>query len=537
MCSADRKVPYVIFSIVSLLIVLTALGYYPFQIDDSYIAYRYAANVLHGYGFTFNPGGVPVEGFTSPLWMALLIGLGAIFSVASLPVVTPWIGVGVAMLVVAVMGRILLSDRAEDRSPLQNTQYLIGTLLLGFLPAVSYYAVSGMDEILFCLVVLIAAGIGARRLSVGFLSVLVLASWVRPEALWIPVMMAVQLMVLGGSGKILLTRRFIQPVAMLAFGFVALVCVRWFMFSDVLPNTYYAKRPEYLLGLHYVWNTLGTGWAGLTVAMGLLGAILGRREHLSFFVAGLSWFPAVVLEGGDWMPFSRMLLPALVLFCLAASGIAEVGARFETRRFHAGLLLLLIPVCGYQYLESRHQQWEETLGQFSFVHEIRLLSSWLNTNNIHSVALVDIGEVGFRTNTDILDLAGLTDKNIARAKGGLLSKDFDVTYLTDVKKPEVVIIRFSKPLEFTGRLSVVANSTVEQHVLSSDAFARDYVPYLAIVPGYHRDPYYGRLLFLRRGVRIDDHFLQYYHTFGNTSLNLFEVPLSKSFRAFLNKGY
>ena len=41
-------------------------------VDDSYISYRFAENLAHGFGPTWNPHMNPVEGFTCMLWVLLL---------------------------------------------------------------------------------------------------------------------------------------------------------------------------------------------------------------------------------------------------------------------------------------------------------------------------------------------------------------------------------------------------------------------------------------------------------------------------------
>ncbi|BAJ63183.1 hypothetical membrane protein [Anaerolinea thermophila UNI-1] len=49
----------------------------PRTIDDSYITYRYARNLLSGWGFVYNPG-ERVMGTTTPLYTLLMAGLGAL---------------------------------------------------------------------------------------------------------------------------------------------------------------------------------------------------------------------------------------------------------------------------------------------------------------------------------------------------------------------------------------------------------------------------------------------------------------------------
>jgi hypothetical protein len=60
-----------------ILALLARLAPGPRTIDDSYITYRYARNILAGNGFVYNPG-EQVLGTTTPLFTLLLVALGAI---------------------------------------------------------------------------------------------------------------------------------------------------------------------------------------------------------------------------------------------------------------------------------------------------------------------------------------------------------------------------------------------------------------------------------------------------------------------------
>src|SRR5262249_18911920 len=48
---------------------------YEFLTDDSYISFRYARNLSHGYGLVFNPGLERVEGFSNLLWTIILAAI------------------------------------------------------------------------------------------------------------------------------------------------------------------------------------------------------------------------------------------------------------------------------------------------------------------------------------------------------------------------------------------------------------------------------------------------------------------------------
>src|SRR2546426_4499399 len=46
-----------------------------FLTDDSFISFRYARNLSHGFGLVFNPGAERVEGYSNFSWVLVLAGL------------------------------------------------------------------------------------------------------------------------------------------------------------------------------------------------------------------------------------------------------------------------------------------------------------------------------------------------------------------------------------------------------------------------------------------------------------------------------
>src|SRR4051812_25672759 len=117
-------------------------------VDDAYIFYRYATNAASGYGLVYNIG-ERVEGYSSVLW-TLMLTAGARLS-WDLEVLAPWLGLllGLATLVlVAHLSRVLM-----PRHPVLHVTVPVACALSsGF----SYYAVAGMDTLLFTAVLLAA---------------------------------------------------------------------------------------------------------------------------------------------------------------------------------------------------------------------------------------------------------------------------------------------------------------------------------------------------------------------------------------------
>jgi len=58
---------------ISLITFLRANYLYTPIVDDAYIFFRYAENIVNGYGFVWNIGEQPVEGYTSFLYLVVLI--------------------------------------------------------------------------------------------------------------------------------------------------------------------------------------------------------------------------------------------------------------------------------------------------------------------------------------------------------------------------------------------------------------------------------------------------------------------------------
>lgn len=455
----------------------------PFQVDDAFITYRFARNVLGGHGFVFNPGGPAVEGFTSPGWLAAQVAAAAVAGVDALPLAAA--ALGLASLVAATA--LAWSAGGPD---LRSRAVAGG--LIALLPGVAFYGVAGLEPVAFLAVVLAVAGaaVGALPFAVGAAAA-VLAVAVRPEGAWLPVMLGAMFAVTRGDWH--------KPgalVGLVVVGALGVLAWRWGTFGDMLPNTYYAKKPDRLAGLQYVGALFSSPWAaGLLVCAGL-GAWWGETRHRAFLAAGVSWVVAAALEGGDWMPLGRMLVPATGLLALAAGGVA------------AGPAWRLLPplvVAGLSLMAFQAQIARSHLSYRTIRHDAVRLVDWLESRGIDSVAMVDIGATGFATDMDIVDLAGLTDPVIARMPGGHMGKDLDVAYVLGERKPAAVVLRMraSDPPQDNGGLRLQAtnaSSQMEGLLLDDPTLGQGWRLERLFAPGYPRRPHYAQAVFVRRDL-------------------------------------
>lgn len=406
------------------------LKIYPYQIDDAFITYRYADNFLHTGSIAFNPGDVPVEGFTSQLWFWLIVMLAAIFDIQDVAFCGPLLGM--ASLSVSVA---LLWFGLQKRIGAWPTFAIIFVILS--LPSVAFYAATGMEQLFFAFLVMFVglhfAGYWRNRYLAGLL--VFAAVWTRPEAIWLFVMLAIKIAYEKDY------RNSLANMAALLAALAALMAYRYLVFGELLPNTFYAKNPQLHRGIQYLADALTRyWWFSFLILMASLGAILGDYRNRLVFLFGLSWLLVPVLEGGDWMPLLRFFLPAMLLL-----GFSVQGAFRQDRGWvrNALLLLAISPLLVYSvyYLRGMHTLYPPYQMNNRMIDD--RARAWLDANKITRIAAVDMGTLFYRKDYQALDLAGLTDREIARMPGKHLSKNITADYLL-ARNVEVILFRLAK---------------------------------------------------------------------------------------------
>ena len=111
--------------------------------DDAYMFYRYATNIAHGLGVSWNPDGVPTYGMTSQLWVFLILPLTA------LPL-TPGHALQLASWLAgcAALATMTVAVRRYSRSPwLQSPSGAFAAVALPLAgnPIFAYHLTTGMD--------------------------------------------------------------------------------------------------------------------------------------------------------------------------------------------------------------------------------------------------------------------------------------------------------------------------------------------------------------------------------------------------------
>lgn len=279
-------------------------------IDDAYITARYAANLVAGHGPVFNVG-ERVEGYSNPLWLAVMAageatGVGAI-SAAKVA------GVAAAVALLVFLHR---TWRAAGL-----TAWTVAVLLLLVVqPPLVVWSVAGLETVAYALSVVAAVVLAARRDGRGWPAGMLAgaALMLRPEGAAIAVLVGATVLICSGW-----RRAWLAAVAGAAVAGPYIVFRLWF-FGELLPNTYMAKAggaDEVNDGLSYLVGSMANPAAAALVALAIIGGVVRRRNPTvaASLVALGTTVVFVLWAGGDWMPAGRFAVPVLTLAAVPAA--------------------------------------------------------------------------------------------------------------------------------------------------------------------------------------------------------------------------
>lgn len=421
------------------------------MVDDAFISFRYARNLVEGQGLVWNAG-ERVEGYTNFLWT---VCLAAIFALTRIDM--PWIALVLSLaafvanvLVTARLGRLLAGpDRSLPYLPL-------AACLVAVQLTFCSYATSGLETMAGSLFVNLGALAlfradgprGAARAGAW----LILATFVRPDhGLFYAV---------AGATLLLEQRPWSAPRLRLLAAFAApalayAVYLGWKLtyYGHVLPNTFYAKSADrtyhaqgfryallFYLGSH-LWTVLPVFAAWIVSRSGSEPA----RRFKAFAVGSVVVFHVYVIRvGGDFM-LGRFFVPLIPLLLLGVEAWIQARLPKTAPELLAGSPLrpaegrppwlvagLLLATChGGSLITPRAIEWrvadERTFYPVIWRYPMAvdnslydagiLLGRVLHERGIEAtLSTTGIGMVGYYSRLPLIDAMGLTDATVARAQ-------------------------------------------------------------------------------------------------------------------------
>jgi arabinofuranosyltransferase len=454
--------------------------------DDSYISFRYAANLAEGNGLVFNPGEF-VMGYSNLLWVLLLSG--SEWSGISSPVAAPiWgtlCGWGVLVLVY-----LELRSRYEGMLPA-----LAGAGLLAVNGTFALWLVGGLEGPLFALLllaaVLVALHVDAettRARFAGLGALLGLAALTRPEGIFYAVPVALVLVARRPDRARLRGVALSLGIALLLYAASVLWVVDYY--GDPLPNPFYTKYHPLsfeivVRGLDIARWFLRAYWGVPVVVLAVWAAATRGR------LDSPGWLPLLMVAafvvfflrvGGDGQAYYRMwfwVLPMLGLLLGEGLGILLASRERILQLWSVGLVAMIATACLQHSLygpEIKRVRNDEREGR-----DMILLASELARQHPGStVAANNIGMLAYYSRLTILDMLGLTDRHIAKAPDKALGfpahESHDGAYVLD-RRPDIILYGIARAYpqpETRERLLEVAYPS-DADLREDPRFQRDYV--------------------------------------------------------------
>ncbi len=395
-------------------------GHLGFPLDDSWIHQTYARNLAEFGEFSFIPG-QPSAGSTSPLWTGVL----AIGYQLHLPHLTWTFLMGwLSLSLVALMGMILARRLSGNMGA--------GGLWIGGFLALEWHllwaSASGMETLLYSGVILsVFVLLFSLRVHWFWAGLLIGVSiWLRPDGLTL----------MGPLGWVIFftidnwrerLRSLAVSLAGILIGLLPYLAFNQWLAGSPWPNTFSAKQTEYA-GLQALplfvrlWEQfqLPLIGAGAILAPGILYFIVysARQRNWAHFAALLwaigfmgiyAWRLPVTYQHG------RYIMPVMpVLFVLGLLGLYHFVISHPQRIAwvvsRAWLVSLVLVQLTFLFLGARAYARDVAWIQTEMVQA----ADWIaeNTQPDDLIAAHDIGALGYFSERDILDLAGLISPEV-----------------------------------------------------------------------------------------------------------------------------
>ncbi|NPV75493.1 MAG: hypothetical protein HPY59_03870 [Anaerolineae bacterium] len=405
-------------------------------IDDSYITYRYARNILTGNGFVFNPGEY-VQGTTTPLYTILMTGLGFFWGGSEAPF--PQIALIVNALADSATCLLLFSIG-------KRLGYAIGGAATGLAWAIApfsvTFAVGGLETsvYIFLLTGSIWAHLAKRRKIAAAFAIMSLLT--RPDAILLvgPLFIHRLYQAKFAEEKISAAEAMLFLIPGIAWGMFA-----WLYFGSPIPHSVQAKLEVYRLESFSSFIRLVQHYALIFMQDLVLGPIIGTGIGLILvpflFVTGsikavktdsailpyalYPWLYLVVFSIPNPLIFRWYLAPptsVLYLFvlmgaeklCMDIFHIGMFKEKTRLRKWLVGIIVIAFPLLlninGWE-IRPDHGPGNPSPGmawiklELLYYEAASIVSPLMTEDTL--LAAGDVGVLGFYTPARILDTVGL----------------------------------------------------------------------------------------------------------------------------------
>lgn len=451
----------------AVLLAMEQVGLPLTGIDDAHIFFVYGQNLASGEGLVYNPGGEPVEGFSSLLWL-LLVTLGYLL----FPRPEPFLLVAsVAMIAAAIA---VLVWHVNNKRAIGLGGLIVIAWALSSPAYITWLSLALMDTVLWSALLILGVVFALEGRIIPLAVTAIAMVLARPEGmLWAPALIVIAaLLIWVERGPKAAARQVRSAVLAYLVTLTLLTLWRLWTFGYPLPNTYYAKMsPDTLYnlgqGINYLIAFL---YMNPIVLIGVVPAITALLLNGRWFISAVIRpetasgddprlryiaVSAIVLlallvpvyMGGDHFGNFRFYQPAWPLFILPALALIRV-LKIQAPRTLGAIVALALILAAFLLPRANwfNQAYADSLAhEISIAREGRALGRSMNAlfgDDPVSSGVIRAGAVAATYEGEVVDLMGLNNTAMAHALGDRTGLKNHAAFNADVffsQWPEIVL--------------------------------------------------------------------------------------------------
>lgn len=441
----------VILIISFILVIFNTYCAWGIPIDDAYTTYRYAKNLLNGYGPVYNPGD-RVEGYSNFLWM--LINAIAIKLEIDPLVFSSALSVVMLLITIFFLLKIYHIEKINEKN---DSSYL----LFGLIPIVTslsiyFYITSGLETQMFITIFFLSV-FSIRYLKWNFITTGLLFGGLiltRSDGFVYVGIILLSTLIISFLRKE--NRRDI-----ILSGFIAIVIFilyftwRVWYYRSLLPNPYYAKTSFGILqlkdGIIYFITFLKENliWIFLLI----FGFYRKEELYLLLIFIGVVFYVTII--GGDWMPHHRFYQILIPLFGYVIGwGVYYLCKEYGKYRRFIYTFLLFVLLFNLFDIVNEYSVEKIVTGRnmdTDAVETTKRVGIYINDNcpKDEKVAFSGAGILPYYADRYVIDTMGINDYHIAHLPGGIERGDPD--YVLSLKPYYIVL--FHDTIDEHGNVS------------------------------------------------------------------------------------
>ena len=371
-------------------------------VDDAFILFRYAENLVDHGELNWNVGENPVEGYTG-IAMVSLIALGMKLSIS--PIIAAHI-IGIACYFIGAILLILIFRGF-------NLGSVSALVLYCTAPFLFTHAWSGLETTMFNTAILLAIYAFSVRNNAFFVGALLILGFTRPEGAVISIILIV----------------FYRPVSRKTIIAWLVPCLiyfiwRWIYYGQFLPNTFYAKLSQAGISMEnlIILRRLLVTYLPLP---GLLALIFIGRDHFRKhrrLVFGTTVFTLIIiltyLCSRLMMNYSyRFFLPFYIVALVAVGGIL-CQVRPTVKAIVLTVLLVSMQAASNVERRKMKKEIEYSSTHFKVLRDIHIPAGKFLRDCVPTgewlVVHADAGAIPYYSKLKTIDFGRLNDEYLAR---------------------------------------------------------------------------------------------------------------------------